>query len=118
MCRCRNFPVNLTGNRGICRHGNTASARAGRTVCGAADRQSAAVAAVRQVAAPGDAAAQDVAQQTSARIWEKRADFQPGAHFKAWAFSIARFEVLNYRKQQVRDVISSSASSAARSSKR
>jgi RNA polymerase sigma-70 factor, ECF subfamily len=52
---------------------------------------------------PGDPAARDVAQQANATIWRKRADFEPGTNFKAWAFAIARFEVLNYRKQQARD---------------
>ena len=42
-------------------------------------------------------------QQANATIWTKRTDFEPGTNFKAWAFSIARFEVLNYRKQQARD---------------
>src|SRR5882724_10952536 len=52
---------------------------------------------------PGDATARDVAQRANATIWQKRRDFLPGTNFKAWVFSIARFEVLNYRKQQVRD---------------
>ncbi len=52
---------------------------------------------------PGDSAAKDVAQQANATIWRKRADFEPGTNFKAWAFAIARFEVLNHRKQQARD---------------
>lgn len=52
---------------------------------------------------PGDPAARDVAQQANATIWRKRADFEPGTNFKAWAFAVARFEVLNYRKQQARD---------------
>ncbi len=52
---------------------------------------------------PGDSAAHDVAQQANAKIWEKRADFELGTNFKAWAFSIARYEVLNYRKKQARD---------------
>ena len=52
---------------------------------------------------PGDSSASDVSQITNAKIWEKRAEFTLGTHFKAWAFSIARFEVLNYRKQQARD---------------
>lgn len=52
---------------------------------------------------PGEAAARDVAQQVNARIWENRGDFQMGTNFKAWAFSIARFEVLNFRKQQARE---------------
>ncbi len=52
---------------------------------------------------PGDQAAGDVIGQTNARIWEKRADFEPGTNFKAWAMAIARYEVLNYRKRQARD---------------
>ncbi len=52
---------------------------------------------------PGDSAARDVAQQANATIWEKRAAFEPGTNFKAWAFRIARYEVLNYRKRQARD---------------
>ncbi len=52
---------------------------------------------------PGDPSARDVAQHTNATVWRKRAEFAPGTNFKAWVFSIARFEALNYRKQQVRD---------------
>ena len=52
---------------------------------------------------PGDPAAGDVAQQTNTKLWEKRSQFEMGTNFKAWAFSIARYEVLNYRKSQARD---------------
>lgn len=52
---------------------------------------------------PGDPSAKDVAQQANATIWRKRQDFTPGTNFKAWAFSIARFEVLNYRKRQAKE---------------
>lgn len=52
---------------------------------------------------PGDRAAADVLQQANAKIWEKRDDFEVGTHFRAWAMAIARYEVLNYRKQQARD---------------
>lgn len=52
---------------------------------------------------PGDPAAGEVIQQANAKIWEKRGDFEPGTHFKAWAMAIARFEVLNHRKRQARD---------------
>lgn len=52
---------------------------------------------------PGDPAARDVAQHANATIWQKRMEFELGTNFKAWAFSIARYEVLNYRKQQARD---------------
>jgi RNA polymerase sigma-70 factor (ECF subfamily) len=52
---------------------------------------------------PGDPSAKDVAQQANATLWRKRDDFELGTNFKAWAFSVARYEVLNYRKQQARD---------------
>ncbi len=52
---------------------------------------------------PGDPSAADVLQQANATLWKKRGDFELGTNFKAWAFSIARFEVLNYRKQKARD---------------
>jgi RNA polymerase sigma-70 factor, ECF subfamily len=52
---------------------------------------------------PGEATAGDVAQQANATIWLKRGEFELGTNFKAWAFSIARYEVLNYRKRQARD---------------
>lgn len=52
---------------------------------------------------PGEARAADVAQHANVTIWNKRADFEPGTNFKAWAFSIARYEVLNFRKKEARD---------------
>lgn len=52
---------------------------------------------------PEGSAARDVAQNANSTIWEKRSEFELGTNFKAWAFSIARFEVLNYRKKQARD---------------
>lgn len=52
---------------------------------------------------PGDERAKDVAQQANATLWRKRRDFEIGTNFKAWAFAIARFEVLNFRKSQARD---------------
>lgn len=52
---------------------------------------------------PGEARAADVAQQANLTIWDKRSDFKPGTNFKAWAFSIARYEVLNFRKKEARD---------------
>ncbi|MEM8953842.1 MAG: sigma-70 family RNA polymerase sigma factor [Verrucomicrobiota bacterium] len=52
---------------------------------------------------PGDPNAHDVTQHANTTLWQKRADFEPGTNFKAWAFAIARYEVLNYRKKQARD---------------
>ena len=52
---------------------------------------------------PGNPAVADVAQQVNSTIWRKRSDFELGTNFKAWVFAIARFEVLNFRKQNARD---------------
>ena len=48
---------------------------------------------------PGCPGAQDVLQQTNLKLWEKKAGFEMGTNFKAWAFAVARFEVLNQRKR-------------------
>ena len=52
---------------------------------------------------PGSSHAKDVAQQANVKIWEKRNDYELGTNFKAWVFSIARFEVLNFHKRAARD---------------
>lgn len=52
---------------------------------------------------PGDSHCDDVAQEANTIIWEKRGDFELGTNFKAWAFSIARFQVRKYRFKQAKD---------------
>jgi len=52
---------------------------------------------------PGEFASADIVQQANATIWRKRGEFQIGTNFKAWIFSIARYEVLNFRKRKARD---------------
>ena len=52
---------------------------------------------------PGDSTSEDVTQETNAKIWEKRSDFEIGTNFKAWVFSIARFQVRKYRFAQAKD---------------
>ena len=49
--------------------------------------------------------ADDLLQDTSTVMWRKRGDFRVGSDFVAWAMSIARFEVLNYRKKRRRDSV-------------
>lgn len=49
---------------------------------------------------PGDNSSDDVVQETNTIIWDKRADFELGTNFKAWSFSIARFQVRKYRYKQ------------------
>jgi RNA polymerase sigma-70 factor, ECF subfamily len=52
---------------------------------------------------PGDPQADDVAQESNTKIWEKRGDFEIGTNFKAWIFSIARFQVRKWRFRQAKD---------------
>lgn len=52
---------------------------------------------------PGERCHDEVVQQTNSKIWQKRMEFDRGTNFRAWATAIARFEVLNYRKQRARD---------------
>lgn len=47
---------------------------------------------LRQGVKPEDA--DDLVQDVATVLWEKFASFEPGSNFKAWAFSIARLEVL------------------------
>lgn len=49
---------------------------------------------------PGDTSSDDVVQETNTIIWDKRGDFEIGTNFKAWSFSIARFQVRKYRYKQ------------------
>ena len=63
----------------------------------------AAIAVVVHALMPGEAGFEEVVQQTNAKLWEKRTEFELGTNFQAWASAIARYEVLNYRKKQARD---------------
>lgn len=51
---------------------------------------------------PQPADAEDVLQETNRVIWERYEDFQPGTNFAAWAYRIAYFEVLTWRKRRSR----------------
>lgn len=41
---------------------------------------------------PGDPEVEDVLQRTNIVLWNKREQFEENTNFKAWAFSIARWE--------------------------
>jgi RNA polymerase sigma-70 factor, ECF subfamily len=49
------------------------------------------------------ASAWDVLQETNLVLWRKEAEFQTGTRFEAWAFTVARFQVLAYLRDQKRD---------------
>ena len=45
----------------------------------------------------------EVLQETCVVLWRKFAEFEAGTDFLAWACTIARFEVLKYRRRLARD---------------
>lgn len=49
---------------------------------------------------PTIADADDILQETNLVLWAKQAEFAKGTDFLAWAFRIARFQVMAYRKRQ------------------
>jgi RNA polymerase sigma-70 factor, ECF subfamily len=51
---------------------------------------------------PGMDGVEDVLQETSMVLWDKRASFEPGTNFRAWAFSIARYKAMNHRQKRAR----------------
>lgn len=57
---------------------------------------------VRRVV-PTRADADDVMQEVSIVLWEKFGSFHPGSDFRAWAFGVARFEVLAWLRDKGRD---------------
>ncbi len=52
---------------------------------------------------PSRADADDVMKEVSVVLWEKFDSFRDGADFKAWAFGVARFEVLAWLRDKGRD---------------
>ena len=50
---------------------------------------------------PHPDAVEDVVQETCLFLWERRADFQAGTNFKAWAFQTIRYQMLNHRRRLV-----------------
>jgi RNA polymerase sigma-70 factor (ECF subfamily) len=47
--------------------------------------------------------AADILQQTNLVMWEKSDQFTPGTNFSAWAYQIARYQVMAYRQRRRRD---------------
>ena len=47
--------------------------------------------------------AEVVMQETSMTMWKKFDRFEPRTSFRNWAFQIARFEAMNYRRKRQRD---------------
>ncbi|MCX6953459.1 MAG: sigma-70 family RNA polymerase sigma factor [Verrucomicrobia bacterium] len=64
--------------------------------------QSALYGCIRTLMAGAPEAA-DVLQETNRVLWQKAADYDHARPFLAWAYGIARFQVLAYRRRQSRD---------------
>jgi RNA polymerase sigma-70 factor, ECF subfamily len=54
---------------------------------------------------PDSVAAQDLLQETNLTLCRKANEFEPGTNFHAWATRIARYHVLNFRRQLKRDQV-------------
>lgn len=52
---------------------------------------------------PSRADADDILQDVSVVLWEKFDSFRPDADFRAWAFGVARFEVLGWLRDKGRN---------------
>ena len=52
---------------------------------------------------PGSAGIDDVLQETNLAMWTKRKTFKLGSNFNAWAFTIARYEILRHWDRTRRD---------------
>ena len=52
---------------------------------------------------PGNPHVSDVLQNTNAVLWQKRAKFTPDTNFNAWAFKIARYQVMHQLDRDKRD---------------
>jgi RNA polymerase sigma-70 factor (ECF subfamily) len=56
---------------------------------------------IRAIAGPG-AEVDDILQNTNRVLWEKSDQFEPGSNFRAWAFQVARYQVLQHRDKSRR----------------
>lgn len=51
---------------------------------------------------PNDSDADDLMQETAGVMWENFHRFEPGTNFVSWAVTIAKFQILKYRKKHQR----------------
>jgi RNA polymerase sigma-70 factor (ECF subfamily) len=51
---------------------------------------------------PGSDQSDDIIQETNAELWKKRGEFKIGTNFKAWMFSVAKFKIMSFWRDQSR----------------
>ena len=66
------------------------------------EHQTAVLAYIRSLM-PGYPGSRDILQRVNLTLWNKKNDFTLGTNFKAWAFSVARFQVLSQRRRLRRE---------------
>lgn len=49
---------------------------------------------------PDSHSADDIIQETATILWEKFDEFEEGTNFVGWAITVARFRILQYRRQK------------------
>ena len=54
---------------------------------------------------PNRTEAEDILQETNLILCKKASEYDPDGHFQAWAFKIARFQVMKYLTKQKRSKI-------------
>ena len=48
----------------------------------------------------------DILQETNLVLWAKREEFQEGTNFRAWAHTVARFQVMAFLRDKTREPLS------------
>ena len=61
---------------------------------------------------PNWADADEVFQKTCILLWQKFDEYEPGTNFRAWAFRVAYYKVLQLRQQRQKNVLAFSSSSS------
>ncbi|MEM9017863.1 MAG: sigma-70 family RNA polymerase sigma factor [Verrucomicrobiota bacterium] len=57
---------------------------------------------IRALVGPGGEV-DDILQNTNQILWREAETFEPGTNFRAWAFQVARHQVLRYRERRQRE---------------
>ena len=52
---------------------------------------------------PNRSDAEEIMQETTALMWEKKSEFTLGTDFVAWGTRIAYYKILNYRKKAIKN---------------
>ena len=54
---------------------------------------------------PNEADSEDIMQETTALMWEKFNQYEPGTNFLAWALTIAKYKIMSYQRDKKRNRI-------------